>query len=43
MKVIEYVVQDCPIMGRVVKRHYVDDDECVSKRNIRRRAKNGKR
>lgn len=32
MKTIEYVVQDCPIMGRVVESHYVDDDECVSKR-----------
>lgn len=43
MKVIEYLVQDCPIMGRVVERHYVDDDECVSKRNKRRWEKYGKR
>lgn len=34
MKVIEYVVQDCPIMGRVVIRHYIEPE---------RRVKYGKR
>lgn len=43
MKVVEYVVMDCPVMGRVVERHYVDDGEMVSKRNMRRRGKHGKR
>lgn len=43
MRVVEYVVMDCPVMGRVVERHYVDDGEMVSKRNMRRRGKHGKR
>lgn len=25
MRVIEYIVQDCPIMGRVVARHYIEE------------------
>lgn len=25
MKTIEYVVQDCPIMGKVVVKHYVNE------------------
>ena len=23
-KVVEFVVQDCPIMGKVIHRHYID-------------------
>lgn len=25
MKVIEYIVQDCPIMGKVIIRHYLEE------------------
>lgn len=28
MKTIEYVVQDCPIMGTVVVKHYVEEPRC---------------
>ena len=24
-KIVEFVVQDCPIMGKVIHRHYVDE------------------
>lgn len=27
MIVVEFVVQDCPIMGKVIHRHYIEEDE----------------
>lgn len=24
-KCVEYIVQDCPIMGKVIVRHYIDN------------------
>ena len=32
MKVIEYVVQDCPIMGKIVIRHYLEEVKEYGKR-----------
>lgn len=32
MRIVEYVVQDCPITGRVVQRHYIDDGKIVKGR-----------
>lgn len=31
MKKIEYVVQDCPIMGKAVVTHYVDEPNNTDK------------
>lgn len=32
MKVIEYVVQDCPIMGKIVIQHYLEEVKEYGKR-----------
>ena len=32
MKVIEYVVQDCPIMGKIVIKHYLEEVKEYGKR-----------
>lgn len=31
-KVVEFVVQDCPITGKVIHRHYIEVAEMVKKR-----------
>lgn len=31
-KVIEFVVQDCPICGKVIHRHYIHEEDKVKKR-----------
>ena len=31
-KVIEFVVQDCPICGKVIHRHYIDVPDKVRKK-----------
>ena len=32
IKVVEFVVQDCPIMGKVIHRHYIQEEKQVKKK-----------
>jgi len=31
-KVVEFVVQDCPIMGKVIHRHYIQEEKMKKKK-----------
>ena len=31
-RVVEFVVQDCPIMGKVIHRHYIQEEKVVKKK-----------
>ena len=31
-RVVEFVVQDCPIMGKVIHRHYIQEEKKVKKK-----------
>ena len=31
-RVVEFVVQDCPIMGKVIHRHYIHEEDKVKPR-----------
>ena len=31
-KVVEFVVQDCPIMGKVIHRHYIQEEKPIKKK-----------
>lgn len=31
-RVIEFVVQDCPIMGKVIHRHYIQEEKAKKKK-----------
>ena len=32
MKAVEFVVQDCPIMGKVIHRHYIQEEKVKKER-----------
>lgn len=31
-RVVEFVVQDCPIMGKVIHRNYIQEEKVVKKK-----------
>lgn len=31
-RVVEFVVQDCPIMGKVIHRHYIQEEKVIKKK-----------
>lgn len=31
-RVVEFVVQDCPIMGKVIHRHYIQEGKQIKKK-----------